>query len=469
MAVVLSRAAVFFLQESPASLSLIFSIKANTVSPLQSNALLSLKTMLNKLLFSFLCLLQFSAMGQKRTIEYDFAPSDFTPQEEKLIAKEMEWPCEIEYGFLGVSGYSLDLQEITLEIRFLKDDHWQEWQTLGSGHNSEESERQTFVLEPFEEEISAWQIRLDRAPISNLQLRFFAAPAEKKNLGTNVNSSEASTCACPAPPQCDRSCWCPAGDCNPPNYSTTTPTHLIVHHSAGFTNYNDYQWVVNYYWDLHVNTNGWSDIGYNWLIDPNGIVYEGRGSGNLGAHFSCLNSGTIGICIIGNYMNNTVAPNALASLKELALWEACQYNIAIADSSLHATSNLVLNHLSGHRDANGATVGCPKGTVCPGDLLFAIIDSLALDMSNSACYLTEKEFKQTRFSIFPNPTENELTISATSFPWDLKIINIKGQEVATFQSSESEKSLKLSHLKPGIYQVIFNSPAGKSYQKIQIK
>jgi len=425
--------------------------------------------MIKRLFFSLLCLLQFSLVGQKKTLEYAIDPADFTQQEEGLTSKVMDWPSDIEYGFLGVSGYSLELAEIALEIRFTKDGQWQQWQQLGSGHNSEESSRQTFVLEPFEEQISAWQIRINREVKTNLQMRFFAAPTQKKNLGINVSSSETSTCACPAPPQCDRSCWCPDNDCTPPVYTTTTPTHIIVHHSAGFTNYNDYLWVVNYYWDLHVNTNGWSDIGYNWLVDPNGVVYEGRGSGNIGAHFSCLNGGTIGICVIGNYMTKTVDPNALASLKELALWEACQHNISLADSSLHASSNLVLKPLSAHRDANGASVGCPKGTSCPGDLLYAIIDSLALDMSNSACYLSEKEVAASSFSLYPNPTHNQLKISADSYPWDIKIINIKGQEVAAYQSSESEKNLKLGNLKAGIYQVIFTSPAGKSYQKLQIK
>ncbi len=425
--------------------------------------------MILRLLFSLLCLLQFSLVAQKKVIEYDFEASDFSLCQEGLRSAEMQWPAETKYGFLGVSGYSLDLQEMTLEIRFLKEGHWQEWQALSAGHNSEESARQTFVLDPIEMEIEAWQIRINRRPLAKIKMRFFAAPAEKKNLGIGVNSSTTSTCACPAPPQCDRSCWCPAGVCTPPTYSTTQPTHLIVHHSAGFTNYNDYQWVVNYYWDLHVNTNGWSDIGYNWLIDPNGIVYEGRGSGNLGAHFSCLNSGTIGICIIGNYMSNSVNPSALSSLKELALWEACQYNIAIADSSTHAPSNLVLKHLSGHRDANNATVGCPKGTLCPGDLLFAIIDSLALDMSSSACFLGAEELNESVFSIFPNPAENEIMIRVANSPWQMKIIDINGQELAKFQSRASEKKLKLNNLGPGIYQVILSSPSGKSYQKLQIQ
>jgi hypothetical protein len=148
----------------------------------QSNALLSLISMINKILFSLLCLLQFSLIAQKKTLEYDFEPADFTQQENSLIAKEMAWSSEIEYGFLGVSGYSLDLQELSLEIRFLEKGNWQEWQIMNSGHNSEESARQTFVLDPFEDEIEAWQIRVNNTPIAELKMRFFAAPPQKKSL-----------------------------------------------------------------------------------------------------------------------------------------------------------------------------------------------------------------------------------------------------------------------------------------------
>lgn len=431
--------------------------------------MLSLKPMLKNILILSFLLLQFGLSAQKRTLEFTFSNTDFHASTDGLLSQELDWPDSIEYGFLGLSGYSLDLEILEVEARFSIKGQWQEWKKLESGHNSEESSRQTFVLEPFEEEIEAWQIKVNQPFKGSLEMRFFVAPTEKKNLGINSGGAETSTCACPAPPQCDRSCWCPNNDCTPPVYSTTVPTHLIIHHSAGFTNYNDYQWVVNYYWDLHVNTNGWSDIGYNWLVDPNGVVYEGRGSGNLGAHFSCLNGGTIGICVIGNYMTNTVNPLALSSLKELALWEACQHNIAIADSSLHGTSNLVLKHLSAHRDANSATVGCPKGTACPGDLLYAIIDSLALDMSVSACYLSSPEITSPSFSVFPNPASNELQVSAESASWTLEIININGQEVASYQSSESEKNIKLNHLATGIYQLIFTSPKGTAFQKLQIK
>ena len=84
---------------------------------------------------------------------------------------------------------------------------------------------------------------------------------------------------------------CPAKD--PPVY--TTVTHLIVHHTAGANEATDWPAVIRSIWVLHVEGNGWNDIGYNYLIDPNGVLYEGRagGDGVLGAHFSGMNSGTM--------------------------------------------------------------------------------------------------------------------------------------------------------------------------------
>jgi hypothetical protein len=81
---------------------------------------------------------------------------------------------------------------------------------------------------------------------------------------------------CNQPSSCDRSCWDVNGT-HPAqsNPTTTSVTHIILHHTGDgivFPSNTDYAEKVRYYWDLHVNTNGWSDIGYNWLIDRNGII-----------------------------------------------------------------------------------------------------------------------------------------------------------------------------------------------------
>jgi N-acetylmuramoyl-L-alanine amidase len=50
-----------------------------------------------------------------------------------------------------------------------------------------------------------------------------------------------------------------------------------------------------------MDTNGWIDIGYNFLVGEDGNIYEGRGWNNVGAHATNWNSKSIGICVIGDF------------------------------------------------------------------------------------------------------------------------------------------------------------------------
>ncbi|MGH2569026.1 MAG: hypothetical protein ACRDGA_11865, partial [Bacteroidota bacterium] len=65
---------------------------------------------------------------------------------------------------------------------------------------------------------------------------------------------------------------------NPTNYEPRdiTITHALVHHTAGQNNPLDPPQVVRNIWDFHVNSRGFSDIGYNFLIDQFGNIYQGR-------------------------------------------------------------------------------------------------------------------------------------------------------------------------------------------------
>ena len=201
------------------------------------------------------------------------------------------------------------------------------------------------------------------------------------NLSTYATSivPESTTAKYPKPLITSRTNWgCPDGQGNPrstPSY--TSVTHLIVHHTAGSNTSSDWPAVVRSIWNFHIFTNGWSDIGYNYLIDPNGVVYEGRGGGDnvLGAHFSCQNGGTMGVSLLGTF--TTVQPTmaALTSLKEVLSWKADQRNIDPAASSYHAGMRETLANISGHRDGNGLTQSC-GATECPGGMLYPLLPSL---------------------------------------------------------------------------------------------
>lgn len=159
--------------------------------------------------------------------------------------------------------------------------------------------------------------------------------------------------------------------------SFTTVTHLIVHHSAGNNNAADWAAVVRAIWVLHVQGNGWNDVGYNYLIDPNGVLYEGRagGDGVLGAHFSGVNTGTMGVCLIGTY--SVLAPRAgsIDTLRALLAWQAQKWRIDPGGRSVHTASGLLLNNISGHRDA-GLSPRASGATECPGNGVYALLPQI---------------------------------------------------------------------------------------------
>ncbi len=174
-----------------------------------------------------------------------------------------------------------------------------------------------------------------------------------------------------------RDAWCPAPFVCPKSSSpsSTTPTHLIVHHTASANTASDWAAVMRSFWELHVRGNGWADIGYNFLIDPTGTVWEGRGDGVLGAHFSAVNTGTAGVALIGTFTGRAPAPAALDKLASLLAWQARKYNLDPAGQSLHAASGLELDVISGHRDA-GLSPRASGRTECPGVALYPLLPAL---------------------------------------------------------------------------------------------
>ena len=214
--------------------------------------------------------------------------------------------------------------------------------------------------------------------ISSVKVHFFdpgtshissSGPAESAPVDTR------SACVCPQPAYQSRADWCPDSSCPPnPFPSSTTVTHLIVHHSAGVSVSSDWAAVVRSIWDYHVNVNGWSDIGYNWLVAPTGVMYEGRGDNILGAHFCGTNGGTMGVCMMGDYTDIQPAAGAVSTLEALLAWKSCDEDLDPLGSAFHPGSGLTLNRISGHRD------GC--ATSCPGDAFYPTLPNVRVAVKN---------------------------------------------------------------------------------------
>lgn len=166
-----------------------------------------------------------------------------------------------------------------------------------------------------------------------------------------------------------------------PSYSRsfTDVEHVIVHHSAGSNSATDYTQVVRDIYIYHTQSNGWSDIGYNYVIAQNGDLYaardpEGGDQDNvIGAHFCGSNGHTMGICLLGNYETAEPTVETWNTLEKLA---AYKLNKESLDPQLYSDHPLgYIGNLAGHRD------GC--STSCPGENVYKKLEMLRDSTSNT--------------------------------------------------------------------------------------
>jgi hypothetical protein len=195
-------------------------------------------------------------------------------------------------------------------------------------------------------------------------------------------------CDCPELPFISRVGWsCPQGMGSSWNPTVTNFSHVVVHHAAGF-GYTPLS-AVHDIWELHALTQGWGDIGYNWLIDANGTIYQGRawnGSNEqvIGAHMCGCNANKVGICLLGNLEQNQATPAQYNSLVALIGQKACMADITPDQSSFtsynpynNGCTSANLPNIIGHRD------GCqqsPLYTSCPGGQFYPLLSQLRNDV-----------------------------------------------------------------------------------------
>ena len=366
------------------------------------------------ILIVFLLIGFFTSGQQSMEFNIYFSKCD-TPR----ISRIFEVTPNEKVPFTGISAYVMrEDVKVSLAYRVQTKEGWGEWQDFKYFTEGETEGRTTFEGPAIEKPFSGIQFKSEEVLDAGFVFRlYYPAAAKKKSPEAGTQEIEEANCSCPQPPIEYRNDWCAGNNCpkdTTPDY--TQPTHIIVHHSAGSNTQTNWAAVVSYIWDLHVNTNGWDDIGYNWLIDPDGVIYEGRGDSVVGAHFSCMNSQTTGICLLGNFVNQYPSDSAIASLVEMMAWEGCSKNISPAQSSFHQSSQLWLPNISGHRHGNLSTApnSCTVGTVCPGDSLFDLLQLIRDSAASYACLgdvsLEEMNKESEVFRLYPNPAGDQITI-----------------------------------------------------------
>jgi flagellar hook assembly protein FlgD len=208
----------------------------------------------------------------------------------------------------------------------------------------------------------------------------------------------------------------------------------IVHHTVNANSYTRAQApaIVRGIERYHVLGNGWNDIGYNFLIDRFGTIYEGRAGGIdkpvIGAHSLGFNTGSVGIALIGTY--DRVAPTAAqrAALVKLLAWRLDVAHVdplsfvalrSAGNSRFRAGAPVRLRAVSGHRDT--------YFTDCPGAKLYAQLPAIAKAASRTGL---PKIYAPLAQVVEPGIVRFTAQLSAPS-PWTVTVRNAAGAVVAT--------------------------------------
>lgn len=150
----------------------------------------------------------------------------------------------------------------------------------------------------------------------------------------------------------------------------------FVHHTDTTNSYSPSQSasIVRSIYAYHTQSRGWSDIGYNFLIDKYGTIFEGRYGGIdravMGAHTGGFNAHSFAASLMGNYATAQPSSAMLTSLEKLFAWKLGRYyldplgtNTLVSagggTSRYAAGTSHTFSIISGHRDAGYTT--CPGG------------------------------------------------------------------------------------------------------------
>ncbi|GAA1853108.1 peptidoglycan recognition protein family protein [Myceligenerans crystallogenes] len=191
---------------------------------------------------------------------------------------------------------------------------------------------------------------------------------------------------CELPPDYDGATWRPAPDglkaaavhhtVNPNDYDTVAEAMQLIRNDQAF----------------HQDGNNWCDIGYNFLVDKWGNVYEGAAgsidSAIIGAHAGGFNTSTVGIAMLGTYSTVTPSSAQQSGVAKIAAWRLSAFGVvptgtttltsAGSNSKYAAGTEVELNRIFGHRDTHD--------TECPGNLGYPVLGNIR---TRAAAYYDE--------------------------------------------------------------------------------
>ena len=308
-----------------------------------------------------------------------------SPGARGVLSKRIRTPRS--FNLVGMRWRGRAQPDIELRVRLRG--RWSRWAELPahSEHNPDagRGERAVGSSDPiWVGRAGAVQYRLSRR-VPGLRLHFVDLGPRRGTIA-QAASLRARRAQLPTPfPYVSRAGW-GAGACPPrtaPGYGSVSAVH--VHHTVSLNDYapEDGPAIVLAICRFHRNSNGWSDIGYNMLVDKYGTLYEGRAGGLdqavIGAHAQGFNAQSAGIANIGDHSELPQTPEALSALATYIRWKLPLHGQPLSglvtltsaggsSTRYPAGARVTLERVIGHRDTGR--------TACPGEALYAQLDLL---------------------------------------------------------------------------------------------
>ncbi len=169
-----------------------------------------------------------------------------------------------------------------------------------------------------------------------------------------------------------RASWGARAPKNAPSIARNGLQLAVVHHTAGSNNYSQSQvpGIIRAMQAYHMDTNTWSDLGYNFVVDKFGGIWEGRAGGTanavVGAHAAGFNTGSVGVSVMGDYTKASASNAVIEAVSKVVGYRLQEY-AAHPQQRIHFTSGggsrypagqvVNLPRVIGHRDVG--TTSCP--------------------------------------------------------------------------------------------------------------
>lgn len=271
-----------------------------------------------------------------------------------------------------------------------------------------------------------------------------------------------------------RGSWDPNDDCaprDPPRYWSDV-RFAVVHHTAGSNDYTHAEAddVVRATCLYHRNTRGWDDVGYNFLIDRYGTIYEGRAGGIreavLGAHVKGFNGGATGISMMGDFSSVQPPQVMIDALDQLLAWKLDVHHVDPGGTTVEVAGSgtrwpagqlVEIPTIFTHGDLN--YTGCPglvREHVSQKDLAAPRVLPIGGDKLYGGPPATEQ---QPVLGVWPS-----WKVPSTPGAWELEIRNAAGTVVrsATGQSGPIDLTWDMldaagNEVAPGSYTATLSS------------